>query len=815
MVLNKFYLLSSLRAISTVHASFSHVLLSIEADMSYGSTPRRPTVSIREEHADDEADENADELKELRRAAKEIVGGNKSYLSRSFSRRPILGVEGEDLYPDSLGCGESGVMTVRRPVYSHSNFTKIFEEVDHQPEGANYRFLDTIFVPKKQERPSCEDLLDQALPIIPSMRKYNWRRNFCIDFITGITTGVMRIPQSMAYAFLAKLPPSAGLYTAFFSGLLYVFFGGSKHLVPGAQGVVSLMVGSAVSRFTKHNLTETMPEMADVTPGQVVVAVTFLAGVIQVIMGILRLGFVTNYLSDPLIGGFTTGAACEVVVSQLKDILGLSDINHHGWFATMETIYDVFSKIGETNVATLLISLYAMALLIAVKYANYKLNMRFPIPGELIVMVSVILFSWLTDAHGKWGVNTVSNVAEGFETPELPRPALMGQVIDVSFSTAIVSFAIGYSIAKRLAIKHDYEISGNHEVFAFGIMNTGCSFFHGFVATSSMSVSTLNDALGAVSQLSNMVACILVLFVILFLGFVFEPAPDCVLSCIILINLKGILVQFKDLKVLWRVSKIDFLLWIVTWFAVFFLSVDVGLLIGVAFSLLTVVFRTQWPYSCELGRIPSTDLYKNRTINPEAVQIEGIRIFRFEGSLYFASAEHFRSSLHKETGCNPYKIILNNEHITEKLHAVRHTLLEEVPYQNGNRTGEQLPLVQRNVPEHPIPSIRREVHHIIIDFSTCSFIDSVGLRTLNQCIAEYREAGISVYFANVRAAVRALLFNDAIRSGVKMRKLFLSVHDAVLAAVEASKRRQEGLRELLMSTGPPHHVSRTVSDCEM
>lgn len=777
--------------------------------MSYGSTPRRATFSIKEER--DEADENGDELRELRQAARELVGGSKSHLSRSYSRRPILGVEGEDLYPDSLGCGESGVMTVRRPVYSHSNFTKIFEEV--QPtENNNHRFLDNVFLPKKQERPKCGNIVNQAFPIIPEMRRYDWRRNFCIDFITGITTGVMRIPQSMAYAFLAKLPPSAGLYTAFFSGLLYVIFGGSKHLVPGAQGVVSLMVGSAVSRFATINAT--LPDALEVTSGEVVVAVTFTAGVIQMALGILRLGFVTNYLSDPLIGGFTTGAACEVVVSQLKDILGLTDINHHSWFATLKTIYDVFKKIGETNVATLFISFYSLALLIAVKYANYKLKMRFPIPGELIVMVTVILFSWLTDVAGNWGVSTVANVTEGFETPQLPQPAILGQVIDVSFSTAIVSFAIGYSIAKRLAIKHDYEISGNHEVFAFGIMNTGCSFFHGFVATSSMSVSTLNDALGAVSQMSNVIASILVLFVILFLGFVFEPAPDCVLSCIILINLKGILMQFKDLKVLWRVSKIDFLLWIVTWFAVFVLSVDVGLLIGVTFSLLTVVFRTQWPYSCELGRIPSTDLYKNRSINPEAVQIEGIRIFRFEGSLYFASAEHFRKSLHKETGCYPYKIMLNNDQITEKLDAVRFTLLEEGPYQNGNGTGERMPLLSRNVPEHPIPSIRREVHHIIIDFSTCSFIDSVGLRTLNQCIAEYREAGISVYFANVRAAVRHLLFNDSIQSGVKMRKLFVSVHDAVLAAVEAAKRHREGLRELLMSTGQPHHVSRTVSDCE-
>lgn len=201
-----------------------------------------------------------------------------------------------------------GMMSIRRPVFSQNDFQRCFEEASvattHRPS--------LLVPPSLPESPKDTRKLFQLFPFISVISRYAWRRDLLLDLLAGLTTGVMRIPQSIAYALLVGLHPSAGLYTAFFSGLFYLVFGSSHHLVIGAQGVVSLMIGSGAERFLEQH-----PERNNATdPSEairrIVFPITLLAGLLQMILGVLRLGFVTNYLSDPLIGGFTTGAACQV-----------------------------------------------------------------------------------------------------------------------------------------------------------------------------------------------------------------------------------------------------------------------------------------------------------------------------------------------------------------------------------------------------------------------------------------------------------------------------------------------------------------------
>lgn len=511
-----------------------------------------------------------------------------------------------------------------------------------------------------------------------------------------------------------------------------------------------------------------------------------MVGLFQCFFGIFRFGFLTNYLSDPLIGGYTTAAACTVVVSQLPIMFGVHTKSYTGILNLWYLLEEFFIQLNKTNYATLIISVICFLFLAITKFMNWKFihKIKIPIPGELLVMLGAMLFSHFTDANSRWRVHIVGPVIRGFQHPRVPDLRhVSSSTIEASFSAAIVSFAIGYSISKRMALKHDYEINGNQEIFAFGFMNSIGSFFNCFAATASMSASSLHESLGGVSQIANLIASLLLLCALLFIGPYFKPTPECVLSMIILINLKSILFQFGDLKMLWKVSKIDFLIWVVSFLAVIILDVDLGLGIGVVFSLLTIVFRTQWPYVCLLGRIPCTDIYKNINLIADAEEVEGIKIFRFEGSLYFASAEHFRQSIQNEVGLNPSKIIKAKREREMKLMKVK-KLLEHDKRSDSDSAQK---IMDCNI----INLNCKEIHHIIVDFSTCSFIDSVGMRTIIQVINDYNMADITIFLANVRASVLEMLSNSTFLYTVNSKHIFLSVHDAVLGALEDAKDMAE------------------------
>nr|AKN21605.1 slc26a-1 [Schmidtea mediterranea] len=774
-----------------------------------------------DENSDDERETNNRKGNSLDESAVKALERAVSHIFDRSLNQPLLGVKGDKYFePPTPFKNELGMVNIHRPIYSQSRFTKVFGE--NVTERKKHRFFDSVFLPISEKR-NCREIIYSIFPILLVIKAYNFKKDFPLDFLSGITTGIMRIPQSMAYALLANLTPIFGLYTAFFSAMLYPVFGGSHHMAAGAQGVVSLLIGGGTTKIIKEmasgtecNLTIT--KHAQETNGSIIycdaiiaqrkieiaITITFMVGLIQCILGICRFGFLTNYLSDPLIGGYTTAAACSVVLSQLPVMMGFKIHSDSGIFSMYNLLKEFLLSLPKTNFATLIISVICMLVLGICKFLSAKFisKMKIPIPGELIVMIGAIVFSYFTSANSIWSVNIVGEIVPGFMKPRLPEPKYMLSTIETSFSAAIVSFAIGYSISKRMALKHDYDINGNQEIFAFGFMNCIGSFFNIFAATASMSASALHESLGGVSQIANLIAGSLMLLALLFMGPLFESTPECVLSTIILINLKSILFQFCDLRLLWKVSKIDFLLWLVTFMAVIILDVDLGLGIGVMFSLITIVFRTQWPYVCLLGRIPCTDIYKNINLTPDAEEIPGIKIFRFEGSLYFASAEHFRNSIQVETGLNATKIINSKKEREKKLIKVKE-LLDHETHRNSESTQR---LIETNIIDMNI----KEVHHIIVDFSTCSFIDSVGVRTIMQVINDYNAANISVFLSNVRAAVLAMLNNSCVLySTVNSKHIFLSVHDAVLGALEDAQYMSE--RNFLIKDAAIKSATRCVS----
>ncbi|KAL4226525.1 hypothetical protein ACF0H5_014510 [Mactra antiquata] len=739
---------------------------------------------------------------------------------------------------------------VERSLFTQKNFDENFE--------AGSRPSPTIgqIVKKKLMKCKCSGIcvkqfIFSIFPFIGIMKNYNIKEDLMGDVVSGLTVGIMHIPQGMAYGMLTTLPPVYGLYMSFFPVLIYFFFGSSKHVSMGTFAVACLMIGSAVSKgINAHhqvpahsssglirgnqsdlmfgnevvnqsmgtndtttsimNVTTTMKTLsseADETMSddelklrlEFAMSVTFMVGVIQLLMGFFRLGFITVYLSDPLISGFTTGAACHVFTSQIKHIFGVKTNRYSGVFKLVYTYRDFFTNIESTNIVTLLLSVVCVVILYCTgRFINQnpklKPKMFMPVPIELIMVVLGTLTSYLIRLNEDHNVVIVSDIPTGLPVPNLTAFSRIGEVISDAIALAIVIFAISISMGKLLAKKHDYEVDANQELIAYGISTVVSSFFSSPAPSASLSRSLVQERVGGRTQVAGLFSCCLLLIVLLAIGPYFRTLPNCVLASIIIVALRGMFLQVLDLKKLWSVSLIDFFVWIVSFLATVLLDVDLGLGTAVIFNILTVVCRSQRPYATLLGQIPGTDIYRDMNVYQEAREVVGVKIFRFEHSLFFVNTEHFKTLLYKKT-TNPrtLKIAMKK----------REAKLEKLRKKEITVTGDNVPDV--NVPSDmmemeidtkhgdvkvsiiatdnikSLPNV--EFHTIIIDCSPWSFVDSMGVKVLTAVIGEYKAVGVKVILANCKGGIREMFEKTKFYDTLDHSSIYVSLHDAVIHAL--------------------------------
>ncbi|NXM95641.1 S26A3 protein, partial [Sylvia borin] len=488
-------------------------------------------------------------------------------------------------------------------------------------------------------------------PVVSWLPAYRFREWILSDIISGINTGLVAVLQGLAFALLVNVPPSYGLYAAFFPVLVYFIFGTSRHISVGPFPVLSLMVGGVVTRlvpdgsFGDGNSTNT----SAMNDERVMVAasVTFLSGVVQLILGIFQFGFIVIYLSQSLISGFTTAAAVHVLVSQLKFMFQLPVPGFNVPLGIIYTLESIFSQITETNVADLVTSLVVLLIVFVVKEMNdrYKEKLPTPIPIELIVTVLAALISYFVNFEEKFGVAVVGKLEEGFQTPVAPDVTILQKCIGDSISIAIVAFAVAFSVAKVYSIKHDYPIDGNQDLIAFGLGNIVGGSFKGFASSTALSRSGVQESTGGKTQIAGIISSLVVLVVILAIGFLLAPLQKSVLASLALGNLKGMLMQFKEVSTLWRKDKCDCIIWVVTFLAAVFLGLDIGLATAVAFQLLTVVIRSQIPSCTVLANVGRSNIYRNRKDYSDIYEPEGVKIFKCSSPIFFANIEFFREKL--------------------------------------------------------------------------------------------------------------------------------------------------------------------------
>uniref|UniRef100_A0A8C5DSN4 SLC26A/SulP transporter domain-containing protein n=1 Tax=Gouania willdenowi TaxID=441366 RepID=A0A8C5DSN4_GOUWI len=497
------------------------------------------------------------------------------------------------------------------------------------------------------------------LPILTWLPYYPVKQYLFSDVVSGLSTGVVQLPQGLAYAMLAALPPVYGLYSSFYPVVLYTFFGTSRHISIGTFAVISLMIGGVVVREAPDSMFYVFPangsnisvpvvniEARDTRRVQLAVVLTTLVGIIQMVFGLLRFGFVAIYLTEPLVRGFTTAAAVHVVVSQLKYLLGVKTQRYAGPLSVVYSLKAVLLDIPNTNVTTILLGLACLVFLYGTKHINerFKNKLLIPIPGEIIVVIVSTGISYGLSLSDHYQVDVVGKIPSGLLPPSVPHFSLLPNLISDSFAVAIVGFSMGISLAKIFALKHGYSVDGNQELIALGLCNFISSFFQTFAITCSMSRSLVQESTGGKTQvIAGLLGSLLVLLVVVAIGFVFQPLPQTVLAAIIMVNLLGMFKQFRDIPHLWRTSKIELVIWLVAFVASVLLGLDYGLLVALTFAILTVVYRTQSPKSSVLGHVAHTGLYCDVDEYEEAAEYEGIKIFHFNSSIYFANSDLYET----------------------------------------------------------------------------------------------------------------------------------------------------------------------------
>ena len=518
----------------------------------------------------------------------------------------------------------------------------------------------------------------QAFPWLEGYTRSDWRR----DLLAGTIVAVMLVPQAMAYASLAGLPPAIGLYASTVPLVIYVLFGSSRHLAVGPVAIVSIVVFSECSLLAQPGTTEYI---------NAVLLLSVLVGIIQVVMGLLRLGFLVNFLSHAVISGLTSAAAILIVINQLKHILGIQLAPHHSAFGPL---IEAGRRIGETHFVSLAIGFGSMIVLLACK----RRCPGFPITILVVLAATLLVRVLRLDASG---VDVVGSVPSGLPRLTLPwgNMETIYALSPAALTIVLVGFVESISIAQVIALKERYLVHPNRELGALGLANIAASFFRGYPVTGGFSRTAVNHQAGARTGVASLVTVMLILLTLLFLTPLFYYLPYAVLAAVVIVAVAD-LVDFRTAWKLFTIKRADFASLLLTFAVTLLWGIEKGALVGIVFSLLLFIRRSAYPHAAELGFVDSEHRFRNVKRYPQATTCPGVLILRVDASLYFANMAFLEELLRS---------------------AAR------------DRTG---------------------LRWILMDFSAVNDMDGCAVETLERLMDAYAEAGIDFVFAGMKGPVR-------------------------------------------------------------
>ncbi|TKY52653.1 Sulfate transporter 3.1 [Spatholobus suberectus] len=460
------------------------------------------------------------------------------------------------------------------------------------------------------------------------------------DIIAGITIASLAIPQGISYAKLANLPPILGLYSSFIPPFIYAMMGSSRDLAVGTVAVGSLLMGSMLSNEVNPNEDPTLYLHLAFTA-------TLFAGLFQAALGLFRLGFIVDFLSHATIVGFMGGAATVVCLQQLKSILGLEHFTHGA--DIISVMRSVFTQTHEWRWESAVLGFCFISFLLITRYFSKK-QPRFFWVSAMAPLTSVVLGSLLVYfSHAeKHGVEVIGELKKGLNPPSLTDLVFVSPYMTTAVKTGVVvgiiSLAEGIAVGRSFAMFKNYHIDGNKEMIAIGTMNIVGSFTSCYLTTGPFSRSAVNYNAGCKTAASNIIMSIAVMLTLLFLTPLFHYTPLVVLSAIIVSAMLG-LIDYQAAIHLWKIDKFDFVVCMSAYIGVVFGSVEIGLVIAVAISVLRILLFVARPRTFVLGNIPHSVIYRNVEHYPSAKHVPGILILEIDAPIYFANASYLRERI--------------------------------------------------------------------------------------------------------------------------------------------------------------------------
>ncbi|KAM5182128.1 solute carrier family 26 member 10-like [Mantella aurantiaca] len=671
-------------------------------------------------------------------------------------------------------------LAVYRNIYTEEQFQKVYgtaKDLERPPLSLRDRIAKSC----KCSSHSIYTFLKQRIPIVAWLPRYKLKKWILGDLIAGLTVGIVHIPQGMAFALLTSVAPVNGLYTSFFPVLLYMLLGTGHHVSTGTFAVLSLMTGSVIDEHLVQNPLDrnlTGEEQLEIYAQRIgmAAAIAFLMGLIMVLMFVLQLGFLSTYLSEPIVKAFTNAAAFHVTISQIQNMMGLPLPRHTGHFTIFKTLASVFRAVHMTNIAELIISILCLMMLIPIKELNarFRTKLRTPIPGEIIMVLLTTGITFASSLDHRYNVQIVGSIPAGFPMPKLPSLKVIPDVIGDTIAITFVGYAVSVSLAMIYAEKHRYTIDPNQELLAHGISNIVSSLFNCFPSSATLATTNILESAGAYTQLSGFFTSSVVLVVLIWVGPLFNYLPKAVLACINVVSLRQMFVQFQELPELWKISKTDFSVWVVTWLAVVILNVEVGLMVGVVFSMMTVVCRTQRTQCSVLGRAVNTEIYRPVDQNDKCYEIPGVKILSYNAPIYYGNRNIFKETMCQIVGLTQEKIRKREKALKAMEHGSNMSItVVDIGIENPVYHADGCKIKSETDPE---------IRSLIIDCSGVIFIDIAGARLFIQMCIECQKAGMHLLLSGCNAKVLRTLVSIGIMDHLTEEQVFVTLHDAACHA---------------------------------
>ncbi|XP_043702011.1 probable sulfate transporter 3.3 [Telopea speciosissima] len=472
-----------------------------------------------------------------------------------------------------------------------------------------------------------------------------WGPNYSLklfksDIVSGLTIASLAIPQGISYAKLANLPPIIGLYSSFVPPLVYAVFGSSRDLAVGPVSIASLILGSMLRQ-------EVSPTKEPLLFVQLAFTSTFFAGLVQASLGILRLGFIIDFLSKATLIGFMAGAAIIVSLQQLKSLLGI--VHFTKQMGLVPVLSSIFHTTHEWSWQTIVMGFCFLLLLLVARHVSLKKPKLFWVsagaPLASVILSTLLVFAFKAQNHG---ISVIGKLQEGVNPPSWNvltfHGSHLGLVMKTGLITGIISLTEGIAVGRTFAALRNYQVDGNKEMIAMGLMNIVGSCTSCYVTTGAFSRSAVNHNAGAKTAVSNIVMAVTVVVTLLFLMPLFRYTPNVVLGAIIITAVIG-LIDIPSAFLIWKIDKFDFLVLICAFLGVIFISVQDGLCIAVGMSLFKILLQITRPKTVVLGNIPGTDIYRNLHHYKEAKRIPGFLILSVEAPINFVNSNYLNERM--------------------------------------------------------------------------------------------------------------------------------------------------------------------------